>query len=197
MKFKSFLHQRHLYSLVMNKNRTIAVSGTPGTGKSSFAKRLSEKLDCKLVDLNEIIEKAKIYETDPDGTKIVDPQDLREAFEEVVGKEEVDRVVDGLLSYLLSSDQVTEVVVLRTKPGVLKIRLEEREYPDEKIRENLEAEALGTVLGETIQKHGFENAYEIDTTERGVDEAVDLFLSALKEEKSLAPGSVDWMEDYF
>lgn len=181
----------------MSSNRTIAVSGTPGTGKSTFAKRLSEKLDCKLIDLNGIIEKAGIYETDPNGTKVVEPQDLREAFGEAVNEDIGDKVVDGLLSYLLSPNQVTEIVVLRADPEVLESRLAEREYSDEKIRENLEAEALGIVLGETIQEHGFENVYEIVTTEIGVDEAVDLFLSALNEEKSLAPGSVDWMEDYF
>ncbi|MCK4405797.1 MAG: AAA family ATPase, partial [Hadesarchaea archaeon] len=39
----------------------IAVSGTPGTGKSIFARALAKKLNAKVIDLNALIRRKKIY----------------------------------------------------------------------------------------------------------------------------------------
>ena len=40
----------------------IALTGTPGTGKSSIAKKLAKKLGYELIDLNDVIKKKKLYE---------------------------------------------------------------------------------------------------------------------------------------
>lgn len=180
----------------MNDRRVIAVSGTPATGKSAFAVKLAEDEDYTLIDLNEVIEGEDIYELDPEGTRIVDPKDLRRVFDEILSEGGEDIVVDGLLSHLLSPQQVSGVVVLRTNPEVLENRLKEREYSDEKLEENLEAEALGVILGEAVQEHGEERVYEIDTTHRSPSEAVDMFRKALDGREDLSPGSIDWLEEY-
>lgn len=181
----------------MSEDRVIAVSGSPGTGKSTFARKLSEDLDYKLIDLNEIIEEENVYELDADGTRAVDSEDLRAVFKNVLAREGEDMVVEGLLSHLLSRERVSEVVVLRTNPEVLEKRLRKRGYSDEKLQDNLEAEALDVVLGEAIQEHGVDGVYEIDTTRLDPSEAVSLFEGALEGRESLAPGSVDWLEEYF
>ena len=181
----------------MGKNLVIAVCGTPGTGKSTFSKKLVEEEDYALVDLNEIIEEEGIYEKDPDGTRAVDSDDLREVFDRRFSSTDEDLVVDGLLSYLLSPEQVTNVVVLRTHPEVLKERLEERGYSESKLKDNVDSEALSVVLGEAVQIHGVDKVFEIDTTRMGPDETVATFKEALDGKKTLAPGSVDWLEDYF
>lgn len=180
----------------MRRKRVIAVTGTPGTGKSTFSRVLSKDLGYEMLDLNELIEEKDIYELAPDDTRVVDPGDLRNAFDEVVAGKESGLVVDGHLSHLLDPDIVTEVLVLRTDPDILEERLGERDYSEEKLQDNLEAEILDIVLEEAIRKHGEENVYEIDISQMGVSEAVDIFEEALDGERRLEPGSVDWLEEH-
>lgn len=180
----------------MTEKQIIAVSGTPGTGKTSFAKTLAEKLDVKIIDLNEVIEKSGIYEINSNGTRLVDPEDLREEFKKIHLPDE-NVVVDGLLSHLLPPDQITQVVVLRTHPETLQRRLKKRNYSGKKLQDNLESEALGVILWEAIDVHGKSNVYEIDTTEIEVSEAVEMFIEAIKKRRSLEPGKIDWLEEFF
>ncbi|KXB02098.1 hypothetical protein AKJ44_01420 [candidate division MSBL1 archaeon SCGC-AAA261F17] len=181
----------------MPERQIIAVTGTPGVGKSSFARELAKKLNAKLLDLNEVIEESKIYSSDENGTKVTATEDLREEFKQVISGESQDIVVDGLLSHLLAPNQVTHVVVLRTNPEVLRERLSSREYHNEKLEDNLEAEALGVILSEAIGIHGVEKIYEIDTTDKPTSESVKLFEKALKDELPLEPGDIDWLEEFF
>lgn len=180
----------------MSKDLIIAVTGSPGTGKTAFSKNLAEALNCELLDLNEFIESQDIFELDPEGTKLVNPEDLERSFKIFLDKLNDDLVVDGLLSHLLPSDFITHVVVLRTDPRVLKNRLKQRDYPEKKLRDNIEAEALGVILSESVDRHGIENVYEIDTTEDSPEKSLEIFKKALKGDKSLKPGSVDWL-DFF
>lgn len=181
----------------MCRDRIISVTGTPGTGKSTFSKKLSEELNLKLVDLNEFIDQEKIFEVDSEGTKLVSSEELQNAFEKILEQNDKDLVIDGLLSHLLSPEQVTHVVVLRTKPQNLRYRLSERDFTEKKVEENVEAEAIGVVTAEAVEEHGVKSVFEIDNTEMGPEETVETFKKALNGEKSLEPGSVDWLEDYF
>lgn len=181
---------------MMSERKVIVVTGTPGTGKSAFAKKLSEKLDLRLIDLNRLIEREGIYELASDGTKEVAPEDLREVFTDIIEQSEQDLIVDGLLSHFLPQENVTEAVVLRAHPNELEKRLKGRGYSGEKLRDNLDSEALGVVLREAVQELGEEKVYEIDTTDIGVSEALERFKKAMEGKISLAPGSIDWLDDY-
>jgi len=180
----------------MSRRLIIAVSGTPGTGKSLFAAELAKKIGAELVDLNTLIKESGIYEVDENGVRVVDPEDLRREFSRVSKEVCGDLVVEGLLAHLLPTDEVTHVVVLRTAIEELERRLLARGYPERKLRENLEAEALGIILCEAVQEHGEDKVHEIDTTSLDPPEAVKLFLSALRGEVSLRPGKIDWLEEY-
>lgn len=174
----------------------ISVSGTPGTGKSTIARCLSEELEYELIDLNEEINKRDLYDQAPNGVHLVDSDALEEVVRSIP-TEGSGKVIDGHLSHLLPPTFVTDVVVLRTRPEVLNERLKERGYSKKKIKENLEAEALGIIISEAVESHDIENIYEIETTDISPSETVRILLKAFKDDESLRPGSIDWLEDYF
>ncbi len=179
------------------RRQVIAVSGTPGTGKSVFARALARKLNAKVIDLNALIAKRKIYTLDSDGTKVADIQKMRGEFARVLRAVRGPVVVEGLLAHLLPKKLLTRVIVLRTKPRVLERRLRARSYSKAKTRENVEAEALDIILWEAVHAHGINKVYEIDTTKRETQAAVRLFLDALDGKISLRPGKINWLEEIF
>lgn len=181
----------------MTKILVVAVTGTPGTGKSSFARLLTAKLDARLVDLNALIVRRGLFRLDAGGTRVARMRAVRAAFARIVKNSTRNLVVEGHISHLLQPEHLTYVVVLRTRPEVLERRLRRRGYRARKLRDNLESEALGIISWEAIHAHGIDKVYEIDTTELKTPVAVEHFLKALRNEISLRPGKIDWLEEYF
>jgi len=175
----------------------VAVSGTPGTGKSVFAHTLAKKLDAQLVDLNALIKKRKIYKKDADGTLIAGQVKVRAEFARLIKSLRGPVVVEGLLAHFLQPKYISHVVVLRTKPSVLEKRLRKRGYSMKKIKDNVESEALSIILWEAVKVHGAKKVHEIDTTKLKAETAVKLFLNALSGKISLRPGKIDWLEEVF
>lgn len=139
----------------------VAVTGTPGTGKTTAVDLLDSHLttDLEVVHLNEIIREEELYdEIDEERDSLVADLDaIRERFE---GKENV--IVESHLAHHLPAEKV---VVLRCHPEELERRLQERGEPAPKARENAESEALDVILAEAVSIHGEESVYEIDTTD--------------------------------
>ncbi len=161
----------------------VAVTGTPGTGKTSVSTELEDKFE--VVDLTKFIKEKKLGEEKEEIE--VDPDDLVETLEEEIDPEK-DTVLDGHLSHHYPTDFC---VVLRTKPDVLRERLEERDYSEEKIEENVESEILDVILSEAVQKQ--ENIIEIDTTDRDAEEIAKEIRERIRE-KNTGYGSTDWTE---
>jgi adenylate kinase len=176
---------------------TIAVSGTPGTGKSVFARALARKLDAQLIDLNALIKRNKLFKLDIDGVRIANLRKMRDEFAKIMKNSNSSIVAEGLLAHMLPTKLLTHVIVLRTRPRILKKRLKARKYSNAKLRDNLEAEALSIILWEAVQMHGEAKVYEIDTTGIKVSTAVGMFLKALDEKTSLRPGKIDWLEEFY
>jgi len=175
----------------------IAVSGTPGAGKSIFARALAKKLNAQVIDLNALIQRKKIYRLDVDGTKIANLPKMRKEFIRAIRASCSPIIVEGLLAHLLPKKYLTHVIILRTRPRVLERRLRARKYSKAKIRDNVESEALGIILWEAVQAHGMGKVYEIDVTKLRPGVAVKLFSDALDGKVSLRPGKVDWLEEVF
>jgi adenylate kinase len=80
------------------------------------------------------------------------------------------------------------------------MRLKSRGYSEEKVRENIEAEALDVILVEAFE--WCKKVFEIDTTGKGIEETgqdiekiIDHILSGSEEELSeYKPGSIDWID---
>jgi adenylate kinase len=161
----------------------LAVTGTPGTGKTTVARALADELDAEYFGATQEVREGASEGHDEDrGVPVADTEALREA----VPEEEV--VIDGHIAHLLEPDAV---VVLRCAPDVLRGRLGGRGWSDEKVRENVESEALDIVLAEAIETEA--SVFEFDTTEATPDETVERVVRALEGEDERL-GVVDWSE---
>lgn len=162
----------------------VALTGTPGTGKTSVAAALPDRFT--VVDLGSVIASAGLA-TDRDevrGTDVVDLDGLRA---ETADLEEA--VFESHLSHHLDVDRV---VVLRCAPTELERRLRERGVRARSVRENAESEALDLILAEAVDRHGRDEVYEIDTTARSVDDVAAEVVAAIEGDRDPAVGTVDF-----
>jgi adenylate kinase len=168
----------------------LALTGTPGTGKSTVAKILATR-GIKVIELGDLAKEKKLLgKLDRKrGTYEVDVRKLDLALEEidVTGT----TVLVGHLSHLISSDMV---IILRCRPSVLAERLRSRGYPEKKVRENAEAEALDVILVESAETG--REVYEIDTSAISPEDTANSVLNILAGEKEkYAIGNIDWSEE--
>ena len=169
--------------------RVIALTGSPGTGKSTLASRL-QKEGLTIITLEEVAES-------------VDALSQFEALREV----EISKlaewkwegnnhcVIDGHLSHHCPIDAV---IVLRCNPIELRHRLEQRSsYGSDKIESNVEWELISGVWADLIALHPNANVIEIDTTEHDVsmDTVLDFILNDMPSPsvEEFISDSIDWI----
>jgi adenylate kinase len=140
----------------------VAITGTPGTGKTEVAKALAKRLGWKWFSLNEIAEQKNLYSgyDEERMCKIVDIKRLREEVN-VLAASHKDLIIESHYAHDMPCDVV---IVLRTEPSVLRKRMTEKRFHTEKIAENMEAEMMEVVKDEADEKH--KNVHEIDTTKK-------------------------------
>ncbi len=134
--------------------KIIIVTGTPSTGKTTVAKKLSLLLKMKYIDVNKLIIKDKLYSHyDPAlNTKIVPIQPLIRELKQIIAKSETSLIIDSHLSYFLSAKIVDLCIVTKCSLKKLKKRLEKHSYKKKKIRENLDSEIFDVCLLEAQEK---------------------------------------------
>ncbi len=164
----------------------IALTGTPGTGKTSVA----ALLPYRVIDINAIVKGGLNLGIDLErGCLEADMEGLEMKLAEMDTDELT--ILEGHFSHYFAD----EAVVLRLVPSELRKRLEARGYSEAKIKENLESEALDVILIEAVE---FCNRVsEIDTTGKTPREVSDLVVKAIRNEIELEPGQVDWLEVFF
>ncbi|WP_456478695.1 adenylate kinase family protein [Geoglobus ahangari] len=162
----------------------LAITGTPGVGKTSVAEVLRSR-GYRVLHLNEIAEHYGCLEEDGE-EKLVDLEALVERFSEDDFSADF---VEGHLSHHIAR----RCVVLRCNPVELRRRMEGKGWSEEKIAENLEAEIIDYILVEALEV--CEEVHEIDTTGKTPEEVTDLVEKIFKGEVILPPGSVDWIAE--
>lgn len=163
----------------------VAVTGTPGTGKTSTCDVLARR-GYVVVDLDEAARQGGfiVGRDAARGTDEVDVDALRRGIH-------VGAKVAFLKSHYSHRLDVNLAVVLRCRPSVLRSRLEARGWPEPKVRENVEAEAIDVILQEAVGR--LDLVYEVDTTERTPEDTAREVLGILQgSTKGHEPGSVDW-----
>ena len=139
-----------------------ALTGTPGTGKTSLKKHLNKKI----ISLSEYYEQASEGKTD-NGEWIVDIEKLDNILEDSDCN-----FFEGNFSHKL--DKIDKVIVLRCDPQILEKRLESRNYSKNKVRENLEAEAIGLIYSEAIEIRDKANVFQVDNSTRKPQETANI-----------------------
>ena len=188
----------------------VAITGTPGVGKTSVCSHLRE-LGFQVIDINKLV--SERFHRGFDNKRRCFVADLRKLRRHVkrihksAAKEKQDNrrehilLLDSHISHLLHPDVA---IVLRANPLELAERLRRKGFEERKIKENVQAETLDVILVEAVERCKF--VYEIDTTGKSVEavaECVREILSALREnteerrKEMLAKyevGGVDWSE---
>lgn len=167
----------------------VFITGTPCTGKTTVA----SKLKGHLIKINDVaISHGFVLGVDEDkGYKVIDIPRLSNHIYELTQNCDETLIVEGHLSHLC--DGADKVVVLRVHPQELEKRLNERNYSPSKIRENLEAEALGVCTQEAYEKYP-DKIYEIDVTRMTVGEIAELIEDITENGGEYPAGNVDFMQ---
>ena len=183
----------------LSKDTVIFISGTPCTGKTTVASDLNDYLaqngfHSRLIKVNDFaIENGLVLGEDPDKFyKVIDIDGLNECLNEEISQiGNSILIVEGHLSHLCEG--ADKMIVLRLNPAILKNRLEERNYSESKIQENLEAEALAVCSAEAYDLYG-EKTNEIDASDKSVEEIRDLVIAIASDNLECPVGSIDFME---
>jgi len=185
----------------------LAISGTPGTGKTSVAELLVKSLNAgvkkasekyKLVKLNALVRKAgaQVGYDDKRHSKIVGVTKLRAAVKALAAKH-ANIVMEGHFAHMLPADLL---VILRCEPKALEARLKEKYDWPTKVTENAEAELMGVITEESLPMHKIGSVFEVDTTERTAEQTAAVVRRILEGDEQAraenAVGSVDWMKSF-
>ena len=183
--------------------KIIIISGTPGCGKTSVSKKISEKINAKTISLNELTvsENLTLKYDKKRETYVVDFNKLIPYVEnliELYNKENTEfLLIEGHFSDVIPDKYIDYVIILRCNPDELYKRLEKRGYNIKKIKENIQAEILGNCTNFFIQKQIKSPIYEIDTTNLTIDSLakiiIDLIVNNINLEKYIL-GKIDWLE---
>ncbi|MEM0343265.1 MAG: adenylate kinase family protein [Thermoplasmata archaeon] len=164
----------------------VAVTGTPGVGKTSACAKVRSLPVYHVNDLVEMFGVATGYDRKR-RTREVDVAKLAKK----IAKLEGDMILEGHFSHMLNPDIA---IVLRCSPSVLEARLRKKGWPEKKIRENVEAEAVDVVLIEALEN--VPEVLEIDTTKMSdvqVARAIDSIVKG--ERQKYRVGHVDWSQE--
>ena len=169
----------------------VALSGTPGTGKTTIStilkregfsvltlEKIAEKYDC-LGDLD-ISDDSKEIDIELLISKLKD--EWNNTPENIT-------IIDGHLSHLLPCDQT---IILRCKPDILEARLEKRGYSKEKIQGNVEWELIG---GPRNDNENASDWLELDTTELNQNSIKEIIVKWIADDfkPTAIDTDIDWI----
>ena len=168
-----------------------ALTGTPGTGKTSLSAELRSR-GYNVIDGKEHIRSHGLMgELDKErDTHEVDLDDLNDSLQEYRDSDEL-FILDSHLSHFMDS---SGIIVLRCDPNILAERLRSRGYGDQKVLENVQSEILDVILCEATESDI--PVWEVDCSHDSIAESADSIEQILKgESDDYLPGKTDWSSE--
>jgi adenylate kinase len=168
---------------------SIVITGNPGVGKHTIAKKLGSEIGYPIIDLNEVAISAKIFEKK--GTTLdVDVAKLAKLVKKMIITNTI--IVGHLVPHVVPKRQVKFAIVLRKSPYKLIPVYKKRKYSKKKAFENLGSEILGVIAYDAIASFGTKKVYQLDTTNLSIKKTLSKIRSILK--KRTQSDKVDWLE---
>ena len=167
---------------------SLVVTGNPGVGKHTIAKKLAKDLNYKILDINKIAIESKVFEKQKDVLD-VDVIKLKKILKNKITKNSI--VVGHLAPYVLSKNQVKQAIILRKNPYKLLSVYKKRKYSTKKISENLGSEILGIIAYDSTKKFGKTKSYQIDSSSESVTKIVNSIKNILKNKSN--EEKIDWL----
>ena len=183
--------------------KILIVSGTPGTGKTTVSKNLLNYFKAKVISLNELAISEDLiinYDTERETSVINEKKLVRFVIKLIKQYKKLDLeflVIESHFSDIVPGQYIDYVIILRCDPDELGIRLKERGYKKEKIRENVQSEILGNCANYFLNKQLKIPILEIDTTNNSIDAIAKTMKGILTEKIDVNEyfiGKIDWLE---
>ena len=167
---------------------SIVITGTPGVGKHTIGKKLAQKLELEIIDINEIAKNSGLFEQN-DESNDVDTEKLQEIIRERISNKCV--IIGHLAPYVLDNEKINKVIVLRRSPYDLIQVYDERGYSDKKSKENASSEILGVITYDAINQFQ-DKVIQINVTGRNIQEVLEKVESVISGNSDSE--EVDWLE---
>jgi len=155
----------------------LIITGSPGTGKTTVARKLAKKLKCRAVNEYDFALEKGIGKFDHEESELVVPLPLLRSELSKLLKKEKDVVLEGHLLCEVKLP-VDAVVVLRVHPEILESRLESRGYNAVKTQDNVFCEGIDYCKKHALRKYGKNKVIEV-RNEKGIKETLSNILKEL------------------
>jgi adenylate kinase len=176
--------------------RVIIVTGTPGTGKTTVSKRLAREIGACYIPLTRHVSSHRLYRAVDNrrASKVIDMKRTRTELKRLLSTGSKPVVIDSHIPDVIAPKRIVKrVIVLRCHPKILKARLRAKRWRRSKVQENLLAEILDSCLLEAVEYYGWKPVYEIDTSQKSVEQCVTFARAILRDRSHKRGRKTDWI----
>ncbi len=175
--------------------KVVIVTGTPGTGKTTFSRRLAKEIGANYIPLTEYVSRHRLYAgfDRERGSRIVNVSQTYASLRSLLSRSSGFSVIDTHIPEgIVPKEMVKLVIVLRCHPRTLEDRLRRKNWRPGKVRENVLAEILDSCFTSAVEFYGSRRIAQIDTSRANVRQSVAAAKRALRN-RPTKKVRIDWI----